>query len=249
MSYMKIVFHLAATYAVHVGMRSPTESPPRSTHFVPKKGFCSIVETIANCLLRQNAFGIRPTFFFLALYWIACLAEISLVLSSSYPHLGASQFISCFVFSSRQAVQVVSPSPLFIFAAILTVGGGWIRYHCYRKLGKAFTFEITRTSDHQLVTSGAYSIVRHPAYGGMMMSFIGITTIHLGHGSWVRESGVLKSVLGMSVVTGWKVGMLVTVLSVLMRVKTEDEFLRREFGEKWEKWADAVPYRLVPGLY
>lgn len=225
MVYTKIFLHLAATYAVHISMRSPTKSPPRSTHFVPEKGFCSIGETIANRLLRQNAFGIRPTLCFLALYWIACLAEIFDILSLSSPYFGASHLR--IVSSSRQALSL---SPLFTLSAILTVVGGWLRYHCYCKLGQAFTFEITRTSNHELVTSG-------------------ITTIHLGDGSWLRESGVLNSVLGMSVITTWKVGMLVAVLSVLMRVKTEDEFLRREFGEKWEKWAHDVPYRLVPGLY
>ncbi|KAK0223740.1 hypothetical protein IW262DRAFT_851301 [Armillaria fumosa] len=55
-------------------MRSPTKSPPRSTHFVPEKGFCSIGETIANRLLRQNAFGIRPTLCFLVRVVLDCLS-------------------------------------------------------------------------------------------------------------------------------------------------------------------------------
>lgn len=42
--------------------------------------------------------------------------------------------------------------------------GGAIRIACYRELGRLFTYELTIREKHRLVTSGPYSIVRHPSY-------------------------------------------------------------------------------------
>jgi len=39
------------------------------------------------------------------------------------------------------------------------------------------------------------------------------------------------------------------VVSILMRAPREDELLRRQFGEKWEAWAEKVPYRVFPGVF
>jgi protein-S-isoprenylcysteine O-methyltransferase Ste14 len=40
------------------------------------------------------------------------------------------------------------------------------------------------------------------------------------------------------------------VVSVFIaRVKKEDDMLRIEFKEEWDKWASKVPYRLIPYIY
>ena len=56
--------------------------------------------------------------------------------------------------------------------------GGLIRYKCYRALGTMFTFEMSIRKDHMLVTSGPYSIVRHPGYTGIFLVVIGIFLVH-----------------------------------------------------------------------
>ena len=36
---------------------------------------------------------------------------------------------------------------------------------------------------------------------------------------------------------------------VMTRPQKEDELLRKEFGKKWDQWAEVVRYRLIPGVY
>ena len=43
------------------------------------------------------------------------------------------------------------------------------------------------------------------------------------------------------------VGWILVIYS--RRPIVEDELLKKEFGKKWEEWVNAVPYRIVPGIY
>lgn len=36
---------------------------------------------------------------------------------------------------------------------------------------------------------------------------------------------------------------------ILLRVPEEDRILREHFREEWERWANRVRYRLIPGVY
>lgn len=41
---------------------------------------------------------------------------------------------------------------------------------------------------------------------------------------------------------------MVTIVLLMNRMNTEDEVLKKEFGEVWEKWAEGTKYQLIPGL-
>src|SRR6185437_16196584 len=56
---------------------------------------------------------------------------------------------------------------------ISIIFGGVMRGVCHRHLGKFFTWEQSIYKDHQLITSGPYSYVRHPAYSGLICVGIG----------------------------------------------------------------------------
>ena len=55
---------------------------------------------------------------------------------------------------------------------------GYIRYSCYRTLGKLFTFEMNIRDGHRLITNGPHPVVRHPAYTGVILTMIGIIYWH-----------------------------------------------------------------------
>ena len=64
--------------------------------------------------------------------------------------------------------------PLFILGVALIVLGSLLRRYCWRTLGEYFTGDVKARSDQPVIRSGPYRLIRHPAYTGGMMMFIGI---------------------------------------------------------------------------
>lgn len=119
----------------------------------------------------------------------------------------------------------------------------------FRELGRYFTFQLAIKKDHKLVTSGPYSIVRHPSYLGAIIGMSGIVLSLLGPGSVYAELGFWTNPI-MSV-AGLVMSLLMSfiVLGIALRVSKEDLALKAEFGKDWEAWARRTPHKLVPGIY
>ncbi|EKM52178.1 uncharacterized protein PHACADRAFT_212748 [Phanerochaete carnosa HHB-10118-sp] len=123
----------------------------------------------------------------------------------------------------------LSMPPAFAIGTLFMVVGTLIRVASYRQLGRHFTFELAIRKDHKLVTSGPYSVVRHPSYTGYWVYITGIAVSQLGPGSLYAELGLWRNPLGF--------------------LAGEDSALLQEFGDEWLVWAKRTPYRLVPGIY
>ena len=132
---------------------------------------------------------------------------------------------------------------------VLVISAGLLRIQCYRTLGRFFTFEVSIHKGHQLVTTGPYSIVRHPSYSGSLLMCIGMILWFTSGGSWLRESGVLDTVPGSTVAFGVLALLSSIAVSLCLRVKLEDELLKNSFKQEWEHWARRVPYDLIPWVY
>ncbi|KAI0060187.1 hypothetical protein BV25DRAFT_1807967 [Artomyces pyxidatus] len=138
-------------------------------------------------------------------------------------------------------------TPVLVAGITSTFLGMVIRVACFRKLGKFFTYQLAIRDKHKLVTTGPYSIVRHPSYTGVWLVHGGITACFLAKGMWITESGVMHTITGWIAGTLWA-GMLVFVTFIGLRAKEEDKMLHIEFGKEWEAYAKRVPYRYVPGF-
>lgn len=77
-------------------------------------------------------------------------------------------------FKFNNGMGLYNPSIIFpILGAILIVGGLFIRLSAISTLRNYFTVNVTIKKDHKLITDGLYKTIRHPAYAGGIISFIG----------------------------------------------------------------------------
>ncbi|KAF9043396.1 hypothetical protein BJ165DRAFT_1484730 [Panaeolus papilionaceus] len=119
-----------------------------------------------------------------------------------------------------------------------------------RTLGKFFSFQVGIQKNHHLITHGLYSVVRHPSYMGMLFTHVGYLLWHLTPGSWVRESGLMNSTVGMLVVAAYVAFIMGAAYAItIARMRQEDKVIQSQFGKEWEEWAKRVPYKIMPGIY
>jgi len=116
-------------------------------------------------------------YFVQVIFWLASSAEIVVILASQIPESAFNQKILRLLVPSGSA-EDIRPTTLFLFGVSLTYIGSYIRWSCFQALGKMFTFEMSIRKDHQLVKTGPYSIVRHPAYTGVLLTQAGIICWH-----------------------------------------------------------------------
>jgi len=180
-------------------------------------------------------------------FWALAAIECSVIIAN-YMQTPASQWILD-TFMAYGNPQRLDAPPLFLLGVGLAGLGGFIRYRCYQVLGRFFTFERSIKRDHELVTTGPYSIVRHPSYAGTMLVYTGMTLCHWTRGSWVRESGLLDTPIGGGLAYGFTALIISTFLPLLGRMSKEDKMMRTTFGDAWARWASQVPYALIPGIY
>ena len=99
----------------------------------------------------------------------------------------------------------------WIGIACLLVGAG-IRLWAVRTLEAFFTNQIAIHPEHEIVDAGLYAVVRHPAYTGACLTYVGIG---LAFGSWVS---LALTAAGAGIGYGY-------------RITVEESVLRAELGE------------------
>jgi protein-S-isoprenylcysteine O-methyltransferase Ste14 len=104
-----------------------------------------------------------------------------------------------------------------------------VRYGSIRWLGPMFTRMVQVLPNHRLVTDGPYSIVRHPAYAGLLLFFIGIG---LALGDWLSLLFLI----------------LIPPVGIIYRIKVEEHALLEAFGEEYRAYMHKVR-GLLPFVY
>ena len=122
------------------------------------------------------------------------------------------------------ALQWVYVGGLALFAA-----GVSLRWYAMAWLGRLFTFDVAIAADHRVIDTGPYRFVRHPAYTGSLLTFLGI-----------------------GLCGGNALGLLVLVapitLAFLRRIRVEEAALNAALGSGYADYARRTK-RLVPFVY
>ena len=82
-------------------------------------------------------------------------------------------------------------------------------------LGSNWSGLVTLKEDHELIRKGPYRWVRHPIYTGILLSFVGTVLVE----------GRLRGWLGFAII--WA--------TFYFKARREENFLRQEFGERFEE--------------
>ena len=97
--------------------------------------------------------------------------------------------------------------------------------------------------------TGPYFAISHPSYTGLGIVVIAVALLHATDGSWMRESGMLRTSLGQLAFITFTLFPVVGFVTLLARVKEEEAELRKRFKKEWDQgWAVHVPYILIPGI-
>ncbi len=113
------------------------------------------------------------------------------------------------------------PGPLNYLGAIPAIAGVWLHYLSVRGLGGSYSAGIAFSKKPRLVTTGVYSIARHPLYSAAALFFLGMAILLL--------SPVLAAAYAL-------------VLAYLAyRVSVEESALRKKFGKAYAQYSGRVP--------
>ncbi|KAF9036918.1 hypothetical protein BDZ89DRAFT_946314 [Hymenopellis radicata] len=226
-----------------IGMRVstlPPNPPPKKTQQVALTGR----EALVRLLMKGGPSFMRGA------YLVGGVIEIVALVARIFPSWPwSSMILGVLSFSDAPDELDLYLNPFGMLGTLIATLGALLRWRCYQTLGRHFTLELSLLKDHELITSGPYSILRHPSYTGGLMTVFGAILSRGSHGSWLRESGVLRTSWGAVIVGLWVFLACGMGLGASSRVKEEDAFLKKEFGIKWDEWAARVPCRLIPGIY
>ncbi|PPR01158.1 hypothetical protein CVT24_006125 [Panaeolus cyanescens] len=177
------------------------------------------------------------------------IIEISAMLLKNWPSLIPFPVQSLLSFPEGN-VERLHFSTLHVIGGLMIIMGGAIRVWAISALGHFFRFQVGIQKDHRLIKHGLYAVVRHPSYMGMQLTHIGSLLWHLTPGSWVRESGVLNTYMGLVLLSAYFCFIVTTFYTItIARMRQEDKVIQQAFGKEWEEWAKTVPYRVMPGVY
>jgi protein-S-isoprenylcysteine O-methyltransferase len=123
----------------------------------------------------------------------------------------------------------LGPAVGWVGVAVM-LGGLAVRLWSQAVLGRYYTSTLRQAGDQQpVVASGPYRLLRHPGYGGMLLSWLGAG---LATGNWAVASALA---LLMGVAYGY-------------RIAAEEAMLLGALGDRYREYA-ARTWRLIPYVF
>ena len=111
--------------------------------------------------------------------------------------------------------RVATSTAFFLVAGVLS-------WTATRSLGRQWRLDAGLSTDHELVMTGPYRVVRHPIYTSMLC-------VLLGTGFMITPWWLLL------------VSLLVFMAGTEIRVRVEDRLLASHFGDRFREYESSVP--------
>jgi len=172
------------------------------------------------------------------LWWIASARDVKTPLRrestlSRWAHFGP--LILCgFLLSTGGRIWqplalpfMVRTVTTFWIAASVTATGllfaAWARRH----IGRNWSGSVSIKSDHELITTGPYRMVRHPIYTGLLTAFAGTAFV----------VGEVRGLLAFTI----------AFMALWRKLKLEERYMREQFGQAYVDYSKRVA-AIVPFL-
>jgi protein-S-isoprenylcysteine O-methyltransferase Ste14 len=134
------------------------------------------------------------------------------------------------LFSFQRIGYFGNGSRIFPIAGlILIVCGLLVRWFAIFSLKHQFTVDVSISKDHRIIRKGIYRFVRHPAYAGSLLSFLGLALC-------------CSNYLSMLII------FVPICLAFLYRIHVEEKALIDNFGDEYVNYC-ASTKRLIPGIF
>ena len=139
-------------------------------------------------------------------------------------------FFAAFPLAWVPSLQIPTHRVAWFFVGVaVLVSGSLLRRHCWRMLGVSFTGDVRASADQEVVTRGAYGILRHPSYtAGIIMN----TGFGVALGSWA--SAAIMAAASFAVYS--------------YRIAVEERALLTAIGEPYRQFMQTRK-RLIPFIY
>jgi protein-S-isoprenylcysteine O-methyltransferase Ste14 len=118
---------------------------------------------------------------------------------------------------------------LFWVGMALIVTGIIIRAIAIVTLWRYFTVDVSIREGHELVDRGLYGVIRHPAYTGSLLSFLGL--------GFAFRNWLSVAIIAAATIAGFS-----------YRIFVEESALIEHFGDRYRDYMRRSK-RLIPGIY
>jgi protein-S-isoprenylcysteine O-methyltransferase Ste14 len=131
-------------------------------------------------------------------------------------------------YTDRMGFWTLDDNPVRWLGVVLFGAGGALRIWPVFVLGRRFSGLVAIQPGHRLVTTGAYGVIRHPSYFGLLVNSLGWAL------AFRSGAGLLLTAL--------------TIPPLVARIRAEERLLHSQFGGAYDAYR-ARTARLIPGIY
>lgn len=150
----------------------------------------------------------------LTVLWTTLVFFISFGIFIRYLNFGSTNFHS---------------SVFHYFGLFLIIIGLIIRWFAILKLKEFFTVTVSIQKDHRIIDTGIYKYIRHPAYLGSLLSFLGLG---FALQNWLTILVIFFPIFG----------------ALSYRIHVEEKVLNKEFGKEYFNYSSRTK-KLIPWIY